>query len=190
MPYLLDTYNIIHAGIAMGGAVANLTVRSLCQWIVASPQRLKATLVLDGRAKPDEPAENEFPELSLVYSGAGISADQVIAQTVERSGHRKGITVVSNDKAVVLHARRHYASAMSSEAFLNLLIGADRAQQAAARQRLPAKKTSPALSEGESQHWLEEFGLKAPPAARPAVAPGELSDDELKRLMGGEDVKP
>jgi predicted RNA-binding protein with PIN domain len=192
MPYLLDTYNIIHAAYAMGGAVSGMTVRSLCQWIVASPHQIRATLVLDGRPKPDEPTENEFPDINFVYSGAGISADKVIAQTVERSGNKKKLTVVTNDKAVALHARRNFANAMSSEAFLNLLIGADRARNAATRAKLPEKKTSPALSEGESQHWLQEFGLKAPPPKPriPNPQTDALTDEDLKRLMGGEDVKP
>ena len=49
MAYILDAYNVVYAGASMGGALSDLTVRKLCQWIVASPQRLGATLVLDGR---------------------------------------------------------------------------------------------------------------------------------------------
>jgi hypothetical protein len=184
MPYLLDTYNIVHAGRALGGAVSGLTVRKLCQWIVASPLPIKATLVLDGRPKPDEPDANEFPDVNFVYSGAGISADKVIGQLLERSGHRKKTTVVTNDRAVALHARQLFAQAMSSEAFLKMLIGADRAKTL--KSQLPQKKTAGSLGEGETAHWLQEFGLKDPAAIpKPPPPEGELDDDEIQRLMGG-----
>jgi len=189
MTYLLDTYNILHAAIPMGGAMVNLTVRSLCQWITSGggPRRIKAVLVLDGRAKPDEPMANEVPEVELVYAGAGVSADRVIGQLVERAGRKKNVTVVTNDRAVTLHARRHFASAMSSEAFLEMLMGAERSQRRAARTKLPEKKTGGTSSPGETQHWLKEFGLSVPPPPpRPhSLPPDEMSDEEIKRLMGG-----
>jgi predicted RNA-binding protein with PIN domain len=184
MAYLLDTYNIVHAGIALGGAVSGLNVRKLCQWIAAFPQPLKVTLVLDGRPKPDEPDHNEFHHIEFVYSGAGISADKVIGQILERSGNRKKITVVTNDRAVALHARQLYAQAMSSEAFLKMLVGADRARTLKAQ--LPQKKTAGSIGEAETAHWLNEFGLKDPAAApKPPPPEGELDDEEIQRLMGG-----
>ncbi|MCL2646152.1 MAG: NYN domain-containing protein [Phycisphaerales bacterium] len=188
MTYLLDTYNILHAAIPMGGAMANLTVRTLCQWITSSPRRIKAVLVLDGRAKPDEPMANEVPEVELVYAGAGVSADKVIGQLVEWAGSKKKVTVVTNDRAVALHARKHFANAMSSEAFLELLLGAEQAQRRALRAKLPGKKTSGTSSPGETQHWLKEFGLNVPPAnttPRPSGEEREMTDEEIERLMGG-----
>jgi hypothetical protein len=191
MPYLLDTYNILHAAIPMGGALANLTVRSLCQWILASPGRISATLVMDGRAKPDEPGPNEFPDISLVYSGAGVSADKVIGQLVERSRHRKKLTVVSSDRAVVLHARQNGASAISSEAFLELLLGAQKAHRRAKKSQLPHNKTAGTATTGETDHWLKEFGITPPPPQTQIPDslspddPDSLSDEDLKRLMGG-----
>ncbi len=167
--------------------LSDLTVRKLCQWIVASPQRLAATLVLDGRAKPDEPSENEFPEITLIYSGTGIKADTVIAQMVERAANRKKLTVVSNDRAVALHARRNFANAMSCESFLHALIGASRAANAADRARLPAKKTGGTTTTGETEHWLREFGITPPlpPLPRPNDPASEFGDIDMDKLMGG-----
>jgi hypothetical protein len=189
MPYLLDTYNILPVGISMGGAVSDLTVRKLCQWIVASPQRLNATLVLDGRAKPDEPSPNEFPEVTLLYSGTGISADTVIAQRVELSGNKRKLTVVTNDRAVALHARKNFANAMSCEAFLSMLIGGTASSNAADRARLPAKKTRGSPSPGETEHWLKEFGITPPPPKPPSQNPSdsplnEFGDIDMDKLMG------
>src|SRR4051812_15308281 len=121
MRYLIDTYNLIHAGVATGGPLGDLTVRKLCRYLSAAPAALKATLVMDGRAKPDEPSMNEFPDITLLYSGAGVTADAVIGQLVEVSTTRKKLTVVTNDRAVALHARRHFSNAMSCEQFLRMI---------------------------------------------------------------------
>ncbi|MCL2639583.1 MAG: NYN domain-containing protein [Phycisphaerales bacterium] len=188
MMYLLDTYNILHAAVPMGGSMSSLTVRTLCQWIVSGrgPRRIKAVLVLDGRAKPDEPTENEFPDVELVYAGASVSADKVIGQLVERAGSKKKVTVVTSDRAVALHARQHFANAMSSEAFLEMLLGAEQSHRRAAKSRLPERKTGGTSSPGETLHWLKEFGLSVPPpGTSPQSSSGELTDEEIERLMGG-----
>ena len=188
--YILDTYNVVYAGAAMGGALSDLTSRKLCQWIVASPRRLGATLVLDGRAKPDEPSENEFPEITLVYSGPGSRRIRLLRKWSSASGNRKKIVVVSNDRAVALHARRNSASAVSCESFLMMLIGASRAANAADRARLPLRKTMGASTAGETEHWLKEFGITPPPPSPPAPpgTPGpldEFGEIDMDKLMGG-----
>jgi len=184
MPLILDTYNIIHAGIAMGGAMGDLNVRKLCLWLRSAPGRQKTTLVLDGRPKPDEPSPNEFPELHFVYSGAGVSADDVIEQLVERSAHRKKVLVVTNDRAVQAAARRLGAQPQSCETFLATLMTAHSTAKAAARQTLPAAKTSGTATKGETDHWMREFGLKDGPPAEKKSKPAGEDDLDMKKLMG------
>jgi hypothetical protein len=188
MATIIDTYNLIHSAGALGGAWSGLTVRGLCQWIIAGPRREKTTLVLDGRPKPDEPSENEFPELAFVYSGAGITADSAIARIVERSGNRRNLTIVTNDRAVAEHARRHFAGAIGCEAFLNRLLSDHQKAGAINRAKTPEKKTTGNQSPGEIEHWLKEFGIDAPlPAPKPKKkSPEEEIDDlDMNDLMGG-----
>ena len=53
---------------------------------------------------------------------------------------------------------------------------------------MPERKTGGTTTSGETEHWLNEFGLKGPgPAARKPAAEGELADEEIERLMGGGD---
>ncbi|HUO09114.1 MAG TPA: NYN domain-containing protein [Phycisphaerae bacterium] len=186
MPYIVDTYNAVYAGAAMGGALSGLTVRKLCQWVVASAggrQPMKVTLVLDGRAKPDEPSENEFPGIRIVYSGVGVSADKVIGQMVEVAGNKKKVTVVTNDRAVALHARRNFANAMSCEAFLAALIGAKGPVRGGSV--LPPHKTQGTGTSGETEHWLKEFGIKPEPKAAPKIPTGdEIEDLDIEDLLG------
>jgi len=183
MHYLLDTYNLVHAAAGMGGAAGDMTVRKLCQFIAAATTRMKVTLVMDGRAKPDEPSINEFPDIALVYSGTGVKADTVIAQMVELAKSRKKLTVVSNDREVVLHARRNYASAISCEMFLKELTHYN---PRAAAEGLPAKKVSGTSTRGESEHWLEEFGLKGIPEEKPRAkaADAQIEGLDIEDLLG------
>ncbi len=188
MPYIVDTYNCIHAGLNLGGAFSNLTVHCLCQWIAASPRNPKVLLVLDGGKKPDEPDETEFTSINFRYSGPGISADSIIAQLVERSQSRKKLIVVSNDRAVMLHARKNYASAMTCEAFLTELLGAQ-PTRGGKNPTLPAQKTGGPSTRGETDHWLKEFGINAPPplSKPPARNPDDEIDNlDMDQLMGND----
>jgi predicted RNA-binding protein with PIN domain len=182
MRYLIDTYNLLHAAVAMGGPLRDMSVRRLCQYLAASPASTKATLVLDGRAKPDEPSANEFPDITLVYSGTGVPADTVIAQTIERSTQRKKLTVVTNDRAVALHARRHFANAMSCEQFLR-----DLTEHTPAPQDEPTHKSTGTRTAGESDHWMKEFGLETDPnphSHQAKAAEDPLGDINIEDLLG------
>jgi hypothetical protein len=187
MRYLIDTYNLLHTADTMGGPLGGMTVRKLCQYLAAAPNSVKATLVLDGRAKPDEPSENEFPDVNLVYSGTGVPADTVIAQTVERSTSHKKLTVVSNDRAVASQARSHFAHAMSCEQFLDLLT---RYNPRAARDAMPPKKTTGTPTVGESDHWLQEFGFDKPEPEAPkrtSAPDDEIGGFNIEELLGPKD---
>lgn len=178
MHYLVDTYNLLHAGYGMGGPLATLSVRQLCQYITGATSPMKVTLVLDGRAKPDEPSLNEFPDIVLLYSGTGVKADTVIGQLVELARSKKKLTVVSNDRAVVLHARRHYANAISCESFLRELTQYNPRATGA----LPSKKVSGTPTAGESEHWLKEFGLEGGAAGEEKKSPRPAGDPEIDGL--------
>jgi predicted RNA-binding protein with PIN domain len=183
MEYLIDTYNVVHAAAALGGPLSNMTVRKLCRYLAASGR--KATLVLDGRAKPDEPGAAEFPHLSLVYAGTGVSADSVIGQRVERSTSRRQVTVVTNDRAVALHARGCYANALSCEQFWRELTEG--------RPLLPdepADKPTGTATSGEADLWMKEFGLTGDPNERGGMAGGprveekDIQDLNIEDLLG------
>ena len=178
MHYLIDTYNLLHTAAASGGPLGSLDVRLLCRHLSAAPNSFKATLILDGRPKPDEPSPNEFPDIGLVYSGTGVKADTVIAQMIERSPHRKKLSVVTNDRAVALHARRHNAGAMSCEQFLDHLIAAT-----IPGPKQTSAKPTPTQSPAEIDHWLRQFGLADPnPTAAADVDP--LTDIDIEDLLG------
>ncbi len=184
MAILIDAYNCVHAGSAMGGAWRDLNLRRLCQAITLSSMRGKITLVMDGRAKPEEPSENEFPELNLVYSGTGIPADRVIGQLVERASHRRNLVVVTNDGAVASHARGLGAKSQSCENFLSVLI-AGKGKRSSRSKALPPQKTKGLSDPAQTERWLKEFGITPPPEQPQNVLKAEeLSENDIKKLLG------
>jgi hypothetical protein len=183
MATIIDTYNCVYAGVGMGGAVADLGVRTLCRWIVAAARREKTTLVLDGRPKPDEPSENEFPELNLVYSGTGIKADQVIEQMAQRNGRRTALTVVTNDRALGAAVRRLGAKVVSCETYLQGLTGPRKSQRSG--RTGTRQKSAGTGSSGETDAWMAEFGITDVPLAKPPRAAAASPDDlDIEDLLG------
>jgi predicted RNA-binding protein with PIN domain len=183
MNYLIDTYNLIHAASAMGGPLADMSVRKLCRYLEAAKR--SATLVLDGRSKPEEPAPADFPSLNFQYSGTGVTADTVIGQIVEISPNRRKITVVTNDRAVALYARSHFANAMSCEQFLQELTASGPVPQDD-----PPQKALGTATTGESDHWMREFGLAGDPnpqSLRPHAEEIRPDDLDIEGLLGPRD---
>jgi len=183
MNYVIDTYNLVHAASAMGGRLADMSVRKFCRYLEAAKR--PATLVLDGRPKPDEPAPGDFPSLQFFYSGTGVPADTVIAQTVEVARERRKVTVVTNDRAVALHARSNFANAISCEQFLEELT-----TSTAVPQDDPPQKALGTATAGESDHWMREFGLGADPnpqPMRPGAGEVRPEDINIEDLLGPRD---
>jgi predicted RNA-binding protein with PIN domain len=183
MEYLIDTYNLVHAAAALGGPLGDMSVRKLCRYVAAAGR--KATLVLDGRAKPDEPGAGEFPQLTLVYAGTGVTADSVIGQLVARAGNRKKVTVVTNDRAVALQARGCFANGMSCEQFLKEItegrpVMADE----------PGEKQTGTATAGEADLWMKEFGITGDPNVRGGAAGGARVEEgdveglDIEGLLG------
>lgn len=155
---IIDAYNCLHAAAALRGPVTGLSLRQLCRFLDDWPGRV--VLAIDGSPKPDEPGENEFPSLTLRYSGRAAKADDVIARLLVESTGPRDITVVSDDRAVAANARRAGAQAVSCANFLNDL--AQSRGRLAGRPAEPEEKSHGLASPGLTEAWLKEFGL-APP---------------------------
>lgn len=183
MPIIVDCYNCLYAGQAMGGAMADLTVHRICRLLTERGDS-SAVLVLDGRPKPHEPSANEYPAVHLVYSGTGITADKVILERVSRSSAKGSITVITNDRAVAAGARRMGAKVMGCEAFLTRLIhGGVIGKSVPKAQQMSPQKTGEPTSKGEADLWLKEFGYK--PGETKEKPSGDDDDIDFEKLMGG-----
>ena len=171
---IIDTYNCLHSAAAMPGSLTGLSLSELCRFLENA--RMPAVLVMDGRPKPEEPGENDFPTLRLVYSGRAATADDVIARLVHESTGRRHLTVVSNDHAVAGAARRAGARSLSCEAFLSRIMRA-RAARRGRRANEPSEKFDGLAASGQAGAWLKEFGFAPPSPPPPSSA--EMDPDSI-----------
>ena len=152
---IIDAYNCLHAGSSMPGPWHGFSLRELCRLV----ERLdkKIVLVMDGSPKPDEPTNAEFPDVTLKYSGRGVSADSVIIAMVDQSTGARHITVVSNDRAVKAGAQRGGARTMACEKYLAGILRRKAAMRLRWKTAEPQRKTIGRSS--DTDFWLHEFGF-------------------------------
>lgn len=154
---IIDAYNCLHAGSSMAGPWHGFSLRELCRLIAWSDKKI--VLVMDGSPKPDEPAASEFPDVNLVYSGRGISADSVIITMVKSSTGARHITVVSNDRAVKAGAHRGGARTMPCEKYLSSVLRRRAARRLRWKTAEPERKSTG--QSPDTDYWLHEFGFGA-----------------------------
>src|SRR5881394_1410417 len=122
MKLLLDTYNILHVTGVLPPELAGVDVAELAQLILASRYRAQEImLICDGDKNPDVQAGRRGT-ITVRFAGKGKSADDLIAELVEKSTTPKRLTVVSSDHAILKAARRRKCATLTSEEFLQHLV--------------------------------------------------------------------
>jgi predicted RNA-binding protein with PIN domain len=182
---IIDAYNCLHAGSSMPGPWRGFSLRELCRLLERVDKKI--VLVMDGSPKPHEPATEEFPDIKLVYSGRGRSADAVIIAMVNASTGARHITVISNDRAVKAGAHRGGARTMGCEKYLAGILRRKAAMRMRWKTAEPEGKSTG--HSAETDYWLHEFGFaprgaKTKSAQRPGqkvfhATSGELNIDEI-----------
>ncbi len=182
---IIDAYNCLHAGSSIPGPWRGFSLRELCR--ILERMDKKIVLVMDGSPKPDEPAKAEFPDIKLVYSGRGISADSVIIAMVNASTGARHITVISNDRAVKAGARRGGARTMACEKYLSGILRRKAALRLRRKTAEPERKSTG--QSPDTDYWLHEFGflprgsktklVRRAEQKRSDTPPGELNIDDI-----------
>ena len=123
MLYLLDGYNLLFALIDSQHPLA-----AQRQQIIRFLQKLFAhykmdgLLVFDGRVRRGEESGRSYASpLEVIYTPEGQSADEYI---IERIGSSKGasqMTVVTNDRGLIAHARSFRVQTMNVAPFIQWL---------------------------------------------------------------------
>ena len=135
MHYLVDAYNLLFR---IKKAVSNLEEcrKLLIEQIneAADTLNLNITLVFDG-AQPHLSYPSHFDAITLVYTPQQQTADEYIIQEVTESHHPSTITVVSNDRELIIKCRLHKAHTQTIEDFFILLIKKEKKHKQ--RQSLP-----------------------------------------------------
>ncbi|MEW6252967.1 MAG: NYN domain-containing protein, partial [Planctomycetota bacterium] len=121
MPFLIDGNNLLHAALAAEAASALQPGRSmLCDTVGRWAQngRRRVRIVFDGPApSPERARQIGHAAIEVQYSGAGVSADAVLAELIESDSAARRVVVVSSDRAVIRAARRRRATPIRSEEF-------------------------------------------------------------------------
>jgi predicted RNA-binding protein with PIN domain len=116
----------------------------------------KGTIVFDGPGPPDKRPFDNISYLEVIFSGADRDADSVIEKKVAADSDSRRLVVVSSDRRLRAAARAAKASAVKADVFWN---DVNRRLNQSRKTREPGEKRH-GLSEGETDQWLEIFGMQ------------------------------
>lgn len=149
MPYLIDGNNLLGSwgGPRGGDDRRDEAVRRVAAFCRA--RRAKATLVFDGHPLRPEHAAQDLGPLTLRVPPAGVDADTVIREIVERAARPADWIVVTSDKALYSYVKTLGASVLRAHEW-----------NAIERRVAPRAATGDDKPEREDDvaGWLRKFG--------------------------------
>lgn len=113
-------------------------------------RKARVTAVFDGAPDEAMPDSSAYRGVKVLYAERGSDADSRIERLVESSRDRRGITVVTSDRALSARVRGRGAAVVRSGEFR--------------RRMREARETSPVIEDGEGPDvrdldaWLRYFG--------------------------------
>jgi predicted RNA-binding protein with PIN domain len=188
MPLIVDTFNVLHQTGVLPPDLAGVDVAGLIDLISRSRfRRSRVRLVCDSVSRlPDEVSEVGI--IAIEFSGRGRTADDVIADRINRSTAPKRLTIVSSDREVQKAARRRRCIVLSSPEFLRQLAAdVERGERDAGKNQpqRPKQFTRP-LSQRDTAKWMREFGVDEsdPPLTNKQM---EELDEAVDAMLGHHD---
>ncbi len=149
--FLIDGYNLLHA--AFPGRATRGARDRLVDLIVDFCRRggYRARIVFD--ATGDLPRRRRRGEVEIRNVARGRSADEEIIEALSSTVDRTAHTLVSDDRELTREAGRRGVKVIPSGDFARLLLAPGPAED---------PKAGGALSPGEVDYWMDEFGLDDP----------------------------
>ena len=143
MPEIVDGNNLIGR---LGGGTREGLVTELCE--VARRKRRKITVVFDGPPEPGRAKVQAFGDVQVVYA-APRSADEEIVRRIREARDPRGVTVVTDDRALASAVAAAGARTAGIEVF---------ERDASARMRTPAPaETGKPSAPGNPKDWERWF---------------------------------
>jgi predicted RNA-binding protein with PIN domain len=158
MPIIIDGHNLLWTVRESDEDHDSPGDLQLCH-IIARYLRIvaeKGHIVFDGTGPPDIRAFDNINNLEVSFSGINSDADSVIEKKVAASTDPRRLVVVSSDRRLRIAARAAKASAVKADVFWK---DVNRRLNQSRRTREPGEKRH-GLSEGETDRWLEIFGME------------------------------
>ncbi|MDX2115752.1 MAG: NYN domain-containing protein [Planctomycetota bacterium] len=192
---LIDAYNLLHAALGPAGGARDLTVAQVAESIRKGRFRShKVRFVCDDErptVRPGDTGPRAQPfrvgaGMSVIFSGAGREADEVIEELIARDGAPGHLFVVSSDRRVIAAARKRRARSLSSEEFLRMLLADNAAAAREARVR-PSPRDEVPLSPARVDGWIDSLRLRTDPVMNlPSSPAAEL---RARAEPSGKDVR-
>jgi predicted RNA-binding protein with PIN domain len=200
MRWLIDGYNVMHAGGRLGPHLGregfDRARRRFLDDLAGAmgPDRAAATtVVFDAKLPPrDFPLETTYHGLHVVFALGDEDADTRIERMIGQEPHPTKLTVVSTDRRIRLAAARCRARPMTATSFW-VWIDDLRERPDGEGGSPPGRPASPpahepreAMTAEERDFWLATFGeLDEDPETRQALAPNTslLTDAEIAEIQ-------
>ncbi len=115
-----------------------------------------AEIVFDGSGPADKSVFGVAGHMEVFFSGFKKDADTVIEEKVQASMNPRRLTVVSSDRGLRMAVADHGASTIKSEPFWKKVLQELRRQGRVVKE--PEEKLE-GLTEGETERWMDMFGL-------------------------------
>lgn len=171
---VIDGYNLLHeAGLARARygphdlERVRLRLLKLLRRKLTPEERPRTTVVFDGPEDSFTPTSHTtYRELSVIYSGAGREADDVIEELVRAHSAPRQLIVISSDNRLRRAARARQAGSITSAEFVAELD--ERTKEEPESPAPPSPEETAKRGQGEPvadvSEWLEAFGEVDPDA--------------------------
>ena len=200
MRWLIDGYNVMHAGGRLGSHLGregfDRARRRFLDDLAGAmgPDRAAGTtVVFDANLPPrDFPLETTYHGLYVVFALGDEDADTRIERIIGQEPHPTKLTVVSSDRRIRLAATRRRARPMTAERFWDWIDDHRQRPDGAegSHRNIPASpppgQPREAMTAAERDFWLATFGeLGEDPETRQALAPNAslLTDAEIAEIQ-------
>ena len=199
MHWLIDGYNIMHAGGRLGAKLGREGFRRARRRFLddladalGSDRADQTTVVFDATVPPgDFPLLATYRGLHLVFALDDADADSRIEWIIEHDANPRNLTVVSSDRRIRHAAARRRAKPVTSEDFWDWLDDLRERQAAAKEARRnwtghpPTHDRTDQSAAVESESWVEMFRDLDTPEHRETLAPNAalLTDAEIAELQ-------
>jgi predicted RNA-binding protein with PIN domain len=197
MRWLIDGYNVMHAGGRLGPKLSREGFRRARRRFLdelsaaLGPQAARqTTVVFDASVHPGDFAlDAHYRGLGILFALGDENADARIEQLIAADADPRTLTVVSSDRRIRQAAVRRRSRSLTADQYWELIDDLKERSRFKAKTEVPVATTprdrQPQPVADESAHWLEAFrDVDDLPEIQQALAPNRalLTDAEIAEI--------
>jgi predicted RNA-binding protein with PIN domain len=197
MRWLIDGYNVMHAGGRLGPKLSRDGFRRARRRFLdelsaaLGPQAARqTTVVFDASVHPGDFAlDAHYRGLGILFALGDENADARIEQLIAADADPRTLTVVSSDRRIRQAAVRRRTRSLTADQYWELIDDLKERSRFKAKTEVPVATTprdrQPQPVADESAHWLEAFrDVDDLPEIQQALAPNRalLTDAEIAEI--------